>query len=203
MVLLARTALSLAALATIAAGCGASAAAQGPAGAASLVPGSPFARLFPAPDGHVYAYATRSSEGAKGMFVTRVRREASRVVLSTGAKSESVEVRDEGVRRWPLGPYLLKAPLEVGASWPGGEGASVKISRVDVAIDVPAGHFAGCVETIESREGAASKRVTTTFCPDVGIVALDVEAWTSDERAHETATLASFGPAVELGGERR
>ncbi len=172
-----------------------------PQAAPSDATASAVSRLLPLPDGHVFAYATADEvTGTRGMFVTRVRRgPAGRVTLTTGARARSLVVRPDGVARDPGGAYLLRAPLTAGASWAGDDGARVTVRDADARVTVPAGSFVGCVVTVEERGGDAPRRTTTTFCPDVGIAALEVEAGAGAELAHETARLQSFGPAVDLG----
>src|SRR5690606_19532466 len=94
------------------------------------------------------------------------------------------------------GGFLLKRPLEVGRQYAGSSG-TVRITAVDRAIQVPAGSFVGCLETLE-QSPSPPRSITTIFCPHVGIVLLDVSAETQGELTQETATLKSFGPAVDL-----
>jgi hypothetical protein len=66
---------------------------------------------------------------------------------------------------------------------------------------VPAGTFTGCLETLEELHGsgpALLRRVTTLFCPDVGIASLYVEAWDEGKHAAERAVLRSFGQPVTI-----
>lgn len=193
-------------LAALALGCGGSPQAppSAPSGAGKGA-SSPVDRLLPFADGTVFAYDSYDEEtGARGMFVTRVRVGASgRVELTTGARTKLLERLPDGVARVPERTYLLKAPLAVGATWRGEEGATVRVTAVDAIVEVPAGKFVGCVETVEERDGDARRRVTTVFCPDVGIVKLEVEASAGGEHALERAVLRSFGPAIDLGGPKQ
>src|SRR5687767_11431115 len=136
------------------------------------------------------------------MFVTRAKALAgARFSLVTGQRSRVVEVRAEGITRSETGTYLLRAPLATGAEWPGESGAVVRISAIDRIVDVPAGKFVGCLDTVEEQPGAGSepmRRVTTTYCPDVGIVSLHAEAWDGGRRVGERAVLRSFGKPVSL-----
>jgi hypothetical protein len=153
-------------------------------------------------DGTVLAYESVDEEsGSRGMFITRVRRRGDRrVELATGTKTKTLEIVSDGVVR-AGGGYLLKKPGEVGAEWPGADGARVRVTSVDKAVSVPAGAFAGCVETVEERGGDARRRTTTVFCPDVGVVSIEVEAWAGAEHGLERAQLKSFGPAVDIGAK--
>ena len=51
------------------------------------------------------------------------------------------------------GAFVLKEPLEVGTTWPGEHGGKARIIAVNVTIEVPAGRFSGCVQTLEERLG--------------------------------------------------
>ena len=117
-----------------------------------------------------------------------------------------VEVKEDGIVRLETSAYLLKAPLSAGAEWPGEGGATVRIGSLDRMVDVPAGKFVGCIETIEevaTRPGKnPSRRVTTTYCPDVGVALLHAEMWRASQHTGEHATLRSFGKPVQFESER-
>jgi hypothetical protein len=93
------------------------------------------------------------------------------------------------------GSYVLKMPLEVGNSWRGEHGGTTRVAEVGVSVNVPAGHFDGCVLTVEERFGDRPARYATTFCPDVGIVALEASSGAEAERAE----LKSYAPPVYIG----
>jgi hypothetical protein len=109
-------------------------------------------------------------------------------------------MRGDGIAYADSDAYLLKAPLAAGAHWLGEKGAQVRVNAMDKAVQVPAGQFAGCVETVEevANGGAPLRRVTTLFCPDVGIVSLRAEAWEQDKHVAERAVLRSFGEPVSI-----
>ena len=183
--------------------CGAPATAPLPRPAGVKAPESAVSRFFPLVDGTQWAYdAEEDGTGNKGIFVTRARALSStRFSLVTGQRSRVVEVRAEGITRSETGTYLLRAPLTASAEWPGESGAVVRISAVDRIVDVPAGKFIGCLDTVEEERAANGKtvrRVTTTYCPDVGIVMLHAEAWEGERHIGERAVLRSFGQPVSL-----
>ncbi|HMJ53250.1 MAG TPA: hypothetical protein VK540_14285 [Polyangiaceae bacterium] len=160
-------------------------------------------RFFPLVDGNQWAYdAEEDDTGNKGIFVTRARALAgARFSLVTGQRSRVVEVRPEGITRTETGSYLLRAPLAAGAEWPGEGGAVVRVGAIDRIVDVPAGKFVGCLDTVEEQRGTGSeplRRVTTTYCPDVGIVSLHAEAWENGRHVGERALLRSFGKPISL-----
>jgi len=197
----ARSAFVLACVLLVACGGPKNAPPSEPAGAKA--PESAVSRFFPLVDGTQWAYdAEEDDTGNKGVFVTRAKAMAGpRFSLMTGQRSRVVEVRSEGITRAETGTYLLHAPLSAGAEWPGEAGATVRVGDVDRVVDVPAGKFVGCIDTVEELRAAAGgplRRVTTTFCPDVGIVVLHAEAWENGRHVGERAVLRSFGKPISL-----
>jgi len=183
--------------------CGAVKAPMRPEPAVIKAPESAVSRFFPLVDGTQWAYdAEEDDTGNKGIFVTRAHAlPGARFSLVTGQRSRVVEIRAEGITRSETGTYLLRAPLVAGAEWPGDGGAVVRLGAIDRIVDVPAGKFIGCLDTIEEQRaasGEAARRVTTTYCPDVGIVLLHAEAWENGRHVGERAVLRSFGKPVTL-----
>lgn len=177
--------------------------AQGPTQPAARS-GTPLERLFPLVDRAVYQYAVESDEG-QDILLARVSRHGpttGSLQLPGGIKE--FEYVPDGVkllsREW--GPvYVLKQPLELHNRWRGEHGGTVEVVRVDAVVNVPAGRYEGCVQTLEQRGGDRPIKVATTFCPDVGIVVLEAASGAALERAE----LKSYGPPVDLGpdGVRR
>jgi len=165
-------------------------------GLVSVSSNTPLERFFPLVHGNLWHYDTRSDEGESGRLSVRARRTSvSGGELLSGTSARRIEFLNEGVGLAGLGVFVLKVPLVVGTSWMGEHGGKTRIEATDVSASVPAGRFEGCVVTIEERRGDSPVRYTTTFCPDVGIVVLDVEAGA----AHERAELRSYGPPIDLG----
>jgi hypothetical protein len=196
-----RLALTLPGVLAIA--CGAPAKAPSAPSAGAKAPESAVSRFLPLVDGNQWAYeAEEDGTGNKGVFVTRARAlSVARFSLVTGQRSRVVEVRADGIARSDTGTYLLRTPLAAGAEWAGESGAMVRISAIDRIVDVPAGKFIGCLDTVEEQRGAGgapTRRVTTTYCPDVGIVTLHAEAWEGGRHVGERAVLRSFGKPVTL-----
>ncbi len=161
-------------------------------------------RYLPLVDGNQWAYDAKDDEtGEEGMFVTRARRvRGASFTLMSSQGSHALEVRPDGIVRTETDAYVLKAPLTSGAEWPGEGGSVVHISAVDRAVEVPAGKFVGCLETIEETHAitgtSLSRRVTTTYCPDVGVARLHAEIWRGGRHVGEHATLRSFGKPVQF-----
>jgi hypothetical protein len=105
--------------------------------------------------------------------------------------------------RFSDGGVLLAAPLRRGAVWQGREGR-VEVMAVGVRVEVPAGRYSGCLETRETSDPTGySATITTVYCPDVGVVRLEVEGSTGEDILHEVAELTSYGPRVDLGTEEK
>lgn len=174
------------------AGCGGSGAAS-PAwlapsaeGRKDVASGTPLERFFPLVDGMVYHYVTESELGTQGLLIARVARtddKLGELRFPAGAKRFRF-VPDGIVLEASAGPiYLLKEPLTIGASWRGEHGGVTRVLTTSAAVDVPAGHFDGCVQTLEERKGDRPVRYATTYCPAVGVVMLEAASGASLERA--------------------
>jgi hypothetical protein len=126
------------------------------------------ARLYPLHQGGVWSYDVDPGDGSNVLAITRVTEaDATHALVQGGEGSTRYELREDGIYRSERAGYLLKTPIEVGAQWPSGAGMQATIRATDVAIETPAGRFAGCVDVVE--QGAASgATIATTYCPDVG-----------------------------------
>jgi hypothetical protein len=158
----------------------------------------PIETFLPLESGTVMAYDTIDEEtGEKGMVVLRIDRpRPERAELSDSGRVQRFEISEDGVSHI-TGGYLLKLPLAQGAEFRGRFGR-VKITRTDLGVEVPAGKFESCIETVE-QNAAATKRATTVFCPHVGMVSLQVEGTVEGEYARIGFVLRSHGPAVDIG----
>jgi hypothetical protein len=167
-------------------------------------PSSAVSRYLPLADGRIWAYDEEDEETKTGgVFVTRARKlVGTRFSLTTGQRTRIVEMRADGIAT-ENGVYLLKLPLVAGTQWPGERGSLVRIAGADKVVQVPAGTFAGCVETVEDLAAPTGgenplRRITTQFCPDVGIASLRVEVWEQGKHSGERAVLRCFGEPVTL-----
>jgi len=159
------------------------------------------ARYLPLVDDTVYAYVTQAEgvaeQGVLMLAIKRPRPES--VELAIGGRVQRLEIASDGIRH-ANGGWLLKSPLSAGAHWKGSFG-EVRVSSLDREIEVPAGRFKGCLETVEEVSSPVQKRATTVFCPDVGIVLLQVEGMIEGEYGVERASLRSYGPRVDINRE--
>jgi hypothetical protein len=165
-------------------------------GQKDVASGSPVERYFPLVDGMVYAYSTMNEVGEEGMLIARVfRADARHGELRFPKGTKRFEFAGDGVVLGGAeGGYVLKGPIAVGTSWRGEHGGQSRILKIDAAADPPAGHYDGCVQTLEERGGDRPMRWSTTFCPDVGVVMLEVATGANYERA----VLKSYAPPMRM-----
>lgn len=150
-------------------------------------------RYFPLEEGKVYAYATDEG-GETGMLVARVHRtDATHGELRMSNTTKRFVVSPDAVA-YDDGRVILKAPLDVGASWPGEHGGTTKVTSTDASVKVPFGSFTGCVQTVEEGGRPPGSRYTTTYCPGIGMVLLDVAVAGGEAKAE----LKSYGAPVNI-----
>jgi hypothetical protein len=152
-------------------------------------------RFLPLRDGFVLSYWVSSSASPdREQVIFRVERHSSeRASLHTGNRAQRLELAANGVRLLS-GGYLLATPLSLGAEWAGPVGR-VRITALDVSVDVDAGRFVGCLETTEAGgSGLDAREIVTRYCPDVGITEMRVEAGDREQRFE----LRSYGPSVDI-----
>jgi len=159
-------------------------------------------RYLPLEHDTVFAYDTLSeATGETGVLVINITRPRPDMAeLRVGGRAQRLDIVSDGIRH-ATGGYLLKSPLAVGARFKGQFG-DVSVTALDRAVDVPAGKFTACAETVEEANAPVQKKVTTTFCPNVGMVLLVAEGMVEGAYATERATLRSFGPRVDLGAPK-
>jgi hypothetical protein len=156
-------------------------------------------RYMPLEHDTVFTYDTQSEGRAEhGLLIVQVSRpREGRADLRMGNKTERLQIELDGIAHVE-GGYLLKAPFTVGSTWKSKSG-TVRVVAVDQEIDVPAGHFTGCMRTVEeSRVAGVSRSVTSVYCAHVGLVTLEATGGSEEGPSRETAILKSFGPRVNL-----
>jgi hypothetical protein len=154
---------------------------------------------LPFADDSVLEFDT-SVEGTqeRGRLVMQVHRPRGNLVeLNVAGKVRRLELKPDGVAI-ATGGWLLKQPFTVGSSYQGLSGR-VTVVSVDRTVDVPAGHFTGCIETEES---TATTVTRTDYCRAAGITRLVVEGEINGELRREIAELRFHGPRIDLGPER-
>jgi len=167
-------------------------------GPQNVVSGSSVERFFPLVDGMVYTYITVNEVGDQGLLVARVHRsDAYHGELRFPSGAKAFELAPDGVLIHARGgepTYVLKLPALVGTSWRGEHGGQSRILDASAVIDTPAGHYEGCLQTLEERLGDKPMRYSTTFCPEVGVVQIEVAAGANYERA----ALKSYAPPMRM-----
>ncbi|MFS8071125.1 MAG: hypothetical protein ACMG6S_32550 [Byssovorax sp.] len=163
-----------------------------------LASGTALERFFPLVDGMIYHYVTENEMGEAGLLITRAGRTSERggqLHFPTGSKR--FEYVADGVTVLVDGnpTYVLKQPLAVGATWRGEHGGTTRVLSIAASVEVPQGHFDGCVQTLEERLGDRPVRYATTFCPGVGVVMLEAASGASLERA----SLKSYAAPIDVG----
>jgi hypothetical protein len=169
----------------------------GPAGPTTPVKvaasGSSVEQFFPLEEGRIYNYVT-SENGETGMLVAKVHRtDASHGELRLSNATKRF-VYSPGAVAYDNGLFILKAPLDVGATWPGEHGGTTRVASVDAAPKVAAGSYTGCVQTVEEGGRPPGSKFVTTYCPGVGMVLLEVQAAGGEARAE----LRSYGAPVKI-----
>jgi hypothetical protein len=169
-------------------------------GKANYTSGTALERFFPLVDGMIYHYATENEMGEPGLLIARAGRTSNsggQLLFPTGSKrfeyaADGITVVVEGTPA-----YVLKQPLAVGATWRGEHGGTTRVLSTTAAVDVPQGHYDGCVQTLEERGGDRPVKYATTFCPGIGVVLLEAASGASLERA----SLKSYAAPIEVGLE--
>lgn len=129
--------------------------------------------LFPLRVGNAWSYDVDTGEPSTTLGVTRVEEFDGRVAkVRTGRKAVLYEVLDEGIRVPPGDEWLLRSPLEPGATWPGRGGRDARLASKELSIETQAGSFERCVEVVETG-GKLELEVRTIYCPGVGPVRVE------------------------------
>jgi len=155
--------------------------------------GSSAEQYFPLEEGRIYAYAT-SENGETGMLVAKVHRsDATHGELRLSNATKRFVFTPEGVA-YDGGAFILKAPLDVGTTWPGEHGGTAKVVSIDASPKVVAGSYSSCVQTVEEGGRPEGSKYVTTYCPGVGMVLLEVHAAGAEAKAE----LKSYGAPVKI-----
>lgn len=152
---------------------------------------------FPLHDGHIFHYIVRGQDGRSGFLINKVARQDETATLTSGDLVQHLTIRSDGVYN-EAGHYVVKLPMKLDAEWSGQSGV-VRVVRVGQKVETGAGKFVECVVTREETQGTVEIRtVETTFCPNVGLVRLEVQALGEQVTAVELATLQYYGPPIDV-----
>jgi hypothetical protein len=153
-------------------------------------------RYLPLENNTVFSYETYIEDtNERGLAVFEIARPRPELAeLSIAGQVRKRYYFEPGGVRSGQGGYLLKSPLSLNSQWTGDDG-QVKVTSVDQSVDVPAGKFSGCIQTVEQAKLPGATRTTTTvFCPGVGITVLQIEAEQDGTSVLQRLSLKSFGP---------
>ncbi|HSO39359.1 MAG TPA: hypothetical protein VLT33_42825 [Labilithrix sp.] len=165
--------------------------------ATPLVPKGPSVssvdQYFPLEEGRLYHYVT-TENGETGMLVARVHRtDPAHGELRLSNATKRFVYTPEGVA-YDGGAFILKAPLDVGATWPGEHGGTTRVATTDASPKVQAGSYGSCIQTVEEGGRPQGSKYVTTYCPGVGMVLLEIVVTGGEARAE----LKSYGMPVKI-----
>jgi hypothetical protein len=168
---------------------------QGKVEAPSSVVVTEMTRYLPLENNTVFSYETYIEDtNEHGLAVFEIARPRPELAeLSIAGQVRKRYYFEPGGVRSSQGGYLLKSPLSLNSQWTGDDG-QVKVTSVDQSVDVPAGKFSGCIQTVEQAKLPGATRTTTTvFCPGVGITLLQIEAEQEGTSVLQRLSLKSYG----------
>lgn len=178
----------------IVAGCLLTACGGAQTGGASDAPIEP-GRYYPMDEHSVWSFDVDTGSGPPVLGKAEVLSVIGNRVVIENNDNETIEYerRPEGIMRTSDSTWIIRAPLEVGAEWPGPGGRTARIAAVDEEVSVFAGQFTGCLR-IEETGGADGRTIATVYCPDVGPTILEagMDAELTGMHAGVRATLRGF-----------
>lgn len=190
-----RLLLSLAALVLAAPGCGPSAApSTAPSAVVEEAPPE-LHQMLPLKDQTVSNFRMTTDLGDEGILVLEIYRPRPELAeLKIAGRAQRLAIEDNRISQ-TTGGILLETPLKKGHTFIGSFG-TVTISETSQLVTVPAGTFSGCLTTVEEST-TPPKRSTSTYCPGIGLVLMEVESF--GESAGLVRTELSYhGPRVEF-----
>jgi hypothetical protein len=130
-----------------------------------------------------------------------VERNGDVAVVQAGEERLTYAIGSDGVAQkdgMAAGDYVIRDPLTVGAGW-AVSGGRAKIVAVNTEVNVESiGRLGGCVVVEVARE-EPSRIVRTTFAPEVGPVALELQVLTGQK--YVTTTRAQLRAVTKPGDQ--
>ncbi|MEM6962607.1 MAG: hypothetical protein AAF355_03905 [Myxococcota bacterium] len=155
--------------------------------------------LYPMAEGSAWSFDvdTGVSNAPPTLAITRVvsARGALFELSNNGSEPVRYELREQGLFRPGSGTWLLRKPIETGASWASTSGMVAEVASMGVRVTTPAGTFEDCV-LIEERGEDSTRRIATTYCPGVGPVRVLSSMSTRFRGTHTEVTAVLRGYAV-------
>jgi len=178
----------------VAAGCATGASQVAP----EAIPWTPES-LFPLAEGRAWSFDVETGDGDNVLVVTRVVTAVpgKSALVQVGQEQTAYELRPEGWYRPAKGGFLLRTPLEVGASWQSGNGVEAKLARDVEVIETPAGSFTHCAE-VEETNKRSGNRIWTTYCPNVGPVRVISEMLVRGHTLRVTAVMRGYSDQLKV-----
>jgi hypothetical protein len=128
--------------------------------------------FYPMNAGNAWSYDVDTGDGTTTLAVTRVESFDGRfAALRTADATIRYEAMAEGIRAATGDAWLLRAPLEVGATWPAPGGREAELLSRRASVTTAAGAFEHCIEVVELG-GKLDVEVHTVYCPGVGPVSV-------------------------------
>jgi hypothetical protein len=149
---------------------------------------------FPMVDGKLYAYLAHGETGGQTLIVLKVERKSTARGTLRGASLERAFTFSETSVTRVGGGTVLALPLQEGAVFKGDHGGRTRIADMNVSIRTQGGVYTHCLRTEEEASGSSKVQTRTTFCPEVGVVRLEVVGSTGSE----TMELQSYGDPVVI-----
>ncbi len=119
--------------------------------------------------GAAWSYDTQTGFGGDTVLsaLTVVRVDGERFYVRSGGRTETWELRGDGVVR--EGDYVVKDPVRVGTRWDARDGSHLEIRSVEGERTVGGQRFRHVIEVV--RSGSSAQIETTTwYAADVGVV---------------------------------
>jgi hypothetical protein len=129
--------------------------------------------LYPLQTGNAWSYDVDTGESSTTLAVTRVESFDGRIAeVRTGQTLLRYEVLSEGIRLPSGDEWVLRAPFEEGATWPGRAGRTARLVSMGLRVETPAGTFDDCMLVLETG-GKLELEVRTVYCARVGPISVE------------------------------
>ena len=176
-------------------GCGPKAPAEGAPEAVAEEKPPELHQMLPLKDQTVSNFRMTTDLGDEGILVLEIYRPRPELAeLRIAGRAQRLAIEDNRISQ-TTGGILLETPLKKGHAFIGSFG-TVTISETGQLVTVPAGTYSGCLTTVEEST-RPPKRSTSTYCPGIGLVLMEVESF--GESAGLVRTELSYhGPRVEF-----
>jgi hypothetical protein len=151
--------------------------------------------MLPLKDQTVSNFRMTTDLGEEGILVLEIYRPRPELAeLKIAGRAQRLAIEDNRISQ-TTGGILLETPLEQGRSFVGSFG-TVTITATGELVEVPAGTYSGCLTTVEESK-APPKRSTSTYCPGIGLVRMEVESFGESAGLVRTE-LTYHGPRIEF-----